>query len=382
MKNQPIHDNISSTKTNKNMEEDRETLIDPTLYEIYLDVLDLNTKEADNLEKQGCLEITDVETMSDETLRQMLISRDIRASRCERLKAFRTWLREQEAKYTKKEINEHMISDLKTSTLTDILLKEPMHEEELRRDMRIKLSAVEPMPFDGSDEGFERFKQALSAYLGQAELTYIIRHKKSARKAITGMENMDDTSTIESRTTYTLPDEAYYPDTTTDKFKRDNTLVYNMLRAKCTGGPAAECVREHEDSQDGRTTWIKICAWYEGDSVTSTMAMQARSDLMQLRYSDRSRFNNMSLYISKFKKNMTILKNAGQSMTEDAYKQQFLTGITSSDMQAARKTALAHASTWTLDAIMNFIRMSYLQDMAVRNTGVIRERRFAFAMRG
>jgi hypothetical protein len=49
--NQPIHNNISSTKTNKNMEEDRETLIDPTLYEIYLDVLDLNTKEADNLEK-------------------------------------------------------------------------------------------------------------------------------------------------------------------------------------------------------------------------------------------------------------------------------------------------------------------------------------------
>jgi hypothetical protein len=84
------------------MEEDRETLIDPTLYEIYLDVLDLNTKEADNLEKQGYLEIPDVETMSDETLRQMLISRDIRASRCERLKAFRTWLREQEAKYTKK----------------------------------------------------------------------------------------------------------------------------------------------------------------------------------------------------------------------------------------------------------------------------------------
>jgi hypothetical protein len=238
------------------------------------------------------------------------------------------------------------------------------------------------MPFDGSDEGFERFKQALSAYLGQAELTYIIRHKKSARKAITGMENIDDTSTIESRTTYTLPEEAYYPDTTTDKFKRDNTLVYNMLRAKCTGGPAAECVREHEDSQDGRTTWIKICAWYEGDSVTSTMAMQARSELMQLRYSDRSRFNNMSVYISKFKKNMTILKNAGQAMTEDAYKQQFLTGITSSDMQAARKTALAHASTWTLDAIMNFIRMSYLQDMAVRNTGVTRERRFAFATRG
>jgi hypothetical protein len=100
--NQPIHNNISSTKTNKNMEEDRETLIDPTLYETYLDVLDLNIKEVDNLNKQGYCEISDVETMSDETLRQMLISRDIRASRCERLKAFRTWLREQEAKYTKK----------------------------------------------------------------------------------------------------------------------------------------------------------------------------------------------------------------------------------------------------------------------------------------
>ena len=93
------------------MEEDRETLIDPTLCETYLDVLDLNIKEVDNLDKQGYCDISDVETMSDETLIQMLISRDIRASRCERLKALRTWLKEQEAKYTKKEINEHMISD-------------------------------------------------------------------------------------------------------------------------------------------------------------------------------------------------------------------------------------------------------------------------------
>jgi hypothetical protein len=71
--------------------------------------------------------------------------------------------------------------------------------------MRIKLSAVEPTPFDGSDETFERFKQALSAYLGQTELIYIMRHKKSARKEVPGLELIDDASSIESHTNYTLP---------------------------------------------------------------------------------------------------------------------------------------------------------------------------------
>jgi hypothetical protein len=91
-----------------------------------------------------------------------------------------------------------------------------------------------------------------------------------------------------------------------------------MLRAKCIGGPTAEFVREHEDSQDGRTTWMKICAWYEGDAILGTMAMEARYELMTLKCGDRNKYFNPSAYIAKFKKCMTILKNAGQAMTEDA----------------------------------------------------------------
>jgi hypothetical protein len=112
------------------------------------------------------------------------------------------------------------------------------------------------------------------------------------------------------------------------------------------------------------------------------MAMQARSELSQLRFNDNIKFNNISTYISKFRKNMTILKNAGQAMTEDAYKQQFLTGITASDMQAARKTALAHSAQWSFETIINFMRMSYLQDKAIKNTATQRDRRFAYAARG
>jgi hypothetical protein len=269
-----------------------------------------------------------------------------------------------------------------SETLTGIMIRGSMHDEDDKKESRVKISAVEPGTFDGSDENFEKFKQSLCAYLGQAELIYVIRHKKSARKSLPGFEYLDDASTIQSESVYTLPDAAYEPDMANEKFKKDNMLVYNVLRAKCTAGPAFEIVKEHEDDQDGRTTWIKICAWYEGDSVTSTMAMQARSELSQLRFSDNIKFNNISTYISKFRKNMTILKNAGQAMTEDAYKQQFLTGITASDMQAARKTALAHSAQWSLETIINFMRMSYLQDKAIKITGTQRDRRLVYATRG
>jgi len=79
---------------------------------------------------------------------------------------------------------------------------------------------------------------------------------------------------------------------------------------------------------------------------------------------------------------VTILKNANQAMTEDAYKQQFLAGILSYDMQAACKTALAHAGMWSLDTIINFMRTSFLRDKAVKTMGQQRDRRFAFAGRG
>jgi hypothetical protein len=131
-------------------------------------------------------------------------------------------MREQDAQYMQGELKELNIYDVSSEILTDIMIRGSMHDEDDKRETRVKISVVEPGTFDGSDENYEKFKQSLCAYLGQAELIYIIRHKKSARKALPGFEYLDDTSTIQSESGYTLPDAAYEPDMASEKFQKDN----------------------------------------------------------------------------------------------------------------------------------------------------------------
>jgi len=244
--------------------------IQQSLLNVYQNVLQLNESEINIMVSQGDVLPLDIETMTDNTLKVLSgMSNDFRASRIERFKAFRTWMREQDAAFNKGEIKDINLYRVTPDVLRIIMLRGSVDEEGQKKDMRVKISAVEPGTFDGSDEGFEKFKQGLSADLGQAELLYVIRHKKSARKNLPGFQFLDDATSMTNESVYTLPDAAYEPETTSEKFKKDNMLVYNMLRAKCTGGPASELVKEYEDSQDGRTTWIKICAWYDEDSVTA-----------------------------------------------------------------------------------------------------------------
>jgi hypothetical protein len=141
-------------------------------------------------------------------------------------------LREQDTRYIPGELEQLNIYDVSSKTLIGIMIRGSMHDEDDRKESRVKISAVEPGTFDGSDENFEKFKKSLCAYLGQAELIYIIRHKKSARKSLPGFEHLDDASTIQSESVYTSPDAAYEPDMASEKFKKDNMLVYNVLRAK------------------------------------------------------------------------------------------------------------------------------------------------------
>ena len=214
------------------------------LLDVYQKVLELNESEINILMSQGYVLPLDIETMTDNTLKVLSgMSNDFRASRLERLKAFRTWMREQDAAFIKGEVKDLNLYRVTQDVLRSIMLRGSVDEESQKKDMRVKISAVEPGTFDGSDEGFEKFKQGLSAYLGQAKLLYVIRHKKSARKNLPGFQFLDDATSMTNESVYTLPDEAYEPETTSEKFKKDNMLVYNMLRAKCTGGPASELVR-------------------------------------------------------------------------------------------------------------------------------------------
>ena len=52
-------------------------------------------------------------------------------------------------------------------------------------------------------------------------------------------------------------------------------------------------------------------------------------------------------------------------MHEETLKHTFLSGIKSSDMQAAKKAALAQSSQWLLEEVITYIQQCYLQDKSL-----------------
>jgi hypothetical protein len=145
--------------------------VEPDLLNIYQNILLLNGNEVEILRKEGYTTPLNLETMSDNSLKEIAASELFRAAKIDRLKAFRTWLREQDAKYTQGELEQLNIYDVSSEILTGIMIRGSMHDEDDKKESRVKISAVEPGTFDGSDENFEKFKQSLC--LSWSSRTYL-----------------------------------------------------------------------------------------------------------------------------------------------------------------------------------------------------------------
>ena len=141
---------------------------------------------------------------------------------------------------------------------------------------------------------------------------------------------------------HSLASDAYEPNITTSSYKLDNAFIFNILQSKIKGGIALDIIDEFNESEDGRAAWICLNAWYEGDAVMNTLAVEACRALNELEVTNYQ---------------------GGQLMHEEALKLTILLGIKSSDMQAAKKAAQTQSSQWSLEEVITYLTMLFARQV-------------------
>ena len=162
---------------------------------------------------------------------------------------------------------------------------------------------------------------------------------------------------------HSLASDAYEPNITTSSYKLDNAFIFNILQSKIKGGIALDIIDEFNESEDGRAAWICLNAWYEGDAVMNTLAMEACKALNELEVTNSVNKIMIPTFIARVKKNKGILDRAGQPMHEEALKLTILLGIKSSDMQAAKKAAQTQSSQWSLEEVITYLTMLFARQV-------------------
>ena len=215
------------------------------------------------------------------------------------------------------------------------------------------------------------FVNKLSATLGAAKvpIVYVVRQD------IDEDYIFDDE---EEERMYQMPLEG-------ENFKRDNKLVYNMLKAACIKSDAWTWIQDYDRTANGRKAWLALVAHYDGTGELNKRIERAKEEISRLHYKDEKVYP-FERYVTKLKENFFILaKDKDEALTSKQQVEVLMRGIKSSDASiVAAKTNVYKdyrsdfsAATSFLSGLISNVHSAAQLDYANRNSG---KRRYVSAI--
>ena len=69
-----------------------------------------------------------------------------------------------------------------------------------------------------------------------------------------------------------------------ENFKRDNMLVYQMLKSACIKSDAWTWIQSFDRAADGRKAWLSLVGHYDGTGEMSKRVERAKEEITRLHY--------------------------------------------------------------------------------------------------
>jgi len=187
------------------------------------------------------------------------------------------------------------------------------------------------------------FMNKLSATMGAAKvpLAYVVRAEIEAR--IYEFEDEDE-------------ERMYQMPLSGENFKRDNKLVYNMLKSACIKTDAWTWIQDYDKSANGRKAWLALVGHYDGTGELNKRLERAKEELNRLHYKDEKSFP-FERYVTKLKENFFILcKDKDEALTGKQQVDVMMKGIRSTDASiVAAKTDVYKDFRTDFSAATNFL---------------------------
>ena len=161
------------------------------------------------------------------------------------------------------------------------------------------------------------FVNKLSATMGAAKfpIDYVVRPEIDD-----DYEPMDD----DEERRYQIP-------LTGENFKRDNKLVYTLLKSACIKTDAWTWIQSYDRTSNGRQAWLALVAHYDGTGELNKRVERAKEEISRLHYKDEKVFP-FERYVTKLKENFYILsKDKSEALTGKQQVDCLMRGIRSSD---------------------------------------------------
>ena len=116
-----------------------------------------------------------------------------------------------------------------------------------------------------------------------------------------------------------------------ENYRRDNKLVYGMLKAACVKSDAWTWIQDYDRTSDGRGAWQALINHYDGTGELNKRLERSKEEINRLHYKDEKVFP-FERYVTKLKENFYILdKDDDERLTGKQKVDQMLRGIKSSD---------------------------------------------------
>jgi len=118
---------------------------------------------------------------------------------------------------------------------------------------------------------------------------------------------------------------------TGENFKRDNKLVYTLLKSACIKTDAWTWIQSYDRTSNGRQAWLALVAHYDGTGELNKRVERAKEEISRLHYKDEKVFP-FERYVTKLKENFYILsKDKSEALTGKQQVDCLMRGIRSSD---------------------------------------------------
>jgi hypothetical protein len=173
-----------------------------------------------------------------------------------------------------------------------------------------------------TDAGWDNWQIAfvnkLSATLGAAKvpIDYVVRPDIDEHEELF----LDD----DEERRYQMP-------LTGENFRRDNKLVYTMLKAACIKSDAWTWIQDCDRTANGRKAWRALVEHYDGSGELNKRVERAKEEIARLHYKDEKVFP-FEKYVTKLKENFYVLeKDKSENLTGKQRVDVLLRGIRSTD---------------------------------------------------
>ena len=139
-------------------------------------------------------------------------------------------------------------------------------------------------------------------------------------------------------------------------YKNGSNWVFQQLKALTASGTAYELIGHLEFDCDGRDAWITLCRFYESAGASTVRKIEARKVISDLKFNGESRRTTFQHYVSKHIWAAVTLSEAGEPISNEHHKEQFIANITYSALKEHKPHAKNNIAMMMLRQLAHFFQ--------------------------